>query len=49
MWQVDDAAASGRRTGRYFGVCGGEFIPASLTTPDGAPCHSCALWADDRR
>lgn len=45
---TEDAAASGRRSGRYVGVCGRDIVPASLTTPDGAACHECALWAGDR-
>jgi hypothetical protein len=36
------------RSGRYVGVCGRDIVPASLTTPDGAACHECALWAGDR-
>jgi hypothetical protein len=45
---TEDAAAGGRRSGRYVGACGREIIPASLTVTDGAPCRSCGLWAGDR-
>jgi hypothetical protein len=50
-WQhyvTEGAAVDGRRSGRYLSVCGCAFIPASLTTPDGAACRSCAVWAGDR-
>lgn len=45
---TDDAAAAGRRSGRYVGVCGSVVVAASLTAPDGYPCCSCARWGGER-
>jgi hypothetical protein len=45
---TDDAAAHGRRSGRYLGVCGSVIVAASLTAQDGSPCCSCAQWGGER-
>lgn len=41
----ETAVACGHQSGRYIAMCDREITPASLTTPDGDACRSCALWA----
>lgn len=45
---TDDAAAVGRRSGRYVGVCATVIVAASLTAPDGAACEACRCWGGER-
>lgn len=42
---ADDAAAAGRHTGRYVGVCGAVVLPGSLTEDASRYCRSCQDWA----
>jgi hypothetical protein len=45
---TDDAAAAGRRAGRYRAMCGADVLAASLTTPESGYCRSCAHWRAER-
>ncbi len=38
---TDAAMATGRPTGRYAAVCGGQVLAASLTAPERGYCRSC--------
>jgi len=38
---TEEAMAAGRPTGRYVGLCDGEVIAASLTTPARGYCRRC--------
>ncbi|MGH3915428.1 MAG: hypothetical protein ACRDTC_18775 [Pseudonocardiaceae bacterium] len=42
---TEDAMIAGRRTGRYFAVCGGEVLAAIMTTLESGYCPSCVRRA----
>ena len=40
-WVTDDALTLGKIVGTYVGICGQEFLPASLTEPPQGRCVVC--------